>query len=398
MFRAFEVTILTAAGMSAILAGILGSLLKSKVDGVQQWLAGNLLIVLSCPFYYIGWTYRPFLVIEVANVLYGLGAALFVVGYRKHFAKSSLLSPLLVALACQFAALCYFHYVQDLVHVRVVITSLFHILCGGVMVWTLWTLPSLEPNRYLITLARALSVVQVIYLVTRISAQVPYFLGTGLTQADFLNGSNVVLMALGLLLWPALTLAGASLVTMKILAAARDEAKTDFLTRTWTRRALLEFAEREMQRADRTGRPLALLLLDVDDFKNINDSFGHPAGDAVLTELARKVEQSVRSIDYVCRMGGEEFAVLMPETGQGEAIEAAERIREMLGRPRAGTIHFTVSLGVATYTPGLSWQELYEQADQALGRAKREGKNRVVAAGATEARPVTPDAEPHAAN
>ena len=379
MFRAFEVMLLSAAGMSAILVGILASLLKSKVVGIREWLTGNALIVLSCPFYFVGWTLRPFLVVELANGLYGLAAVLFVVGYRRHFGKPSWLLPLLVALAGQVAALCYFHYVQDVVHARVIITSVFHVICATAMVWTLWTIPVSEASRYPFLFARVLSLLQLAYLITRISAQVPYFLGSGLSLSEFLNGSNVVFMALGLLLWPALTLVGAFLATEKVLCAARDEAKTDFLTSTWTRRAMLEFAERELQRADRSGRPLALLLLDVDDFKVINDSFGHPAGDAVLVDLALKVEQSVRSIDYVCRMGGEEFAVLMPDTGLEEAREAAERIRVLLAKPRPGSIHFTVSLGIAVHGPGQDWRQLYQQADGALVQAKRQGKNRTFA-------------------
>lgn len=378
MFKAFEVLLLSAAGMSSILVGILAALLRSKQQGLKEWLIGNALIVLSCPFYFIGWTSRPFLVTELANGLYGLAAVFFVMGFRRHFGKSTLLMPLLAALAAHVAALGYFHYIEDAVHARVLVTSFFHAVCGAVMVATLWRPPAEESAEYQILVARVLSTLQILYLATRVVAQVPYFTGPGLSMSDFLNGSNIVLMALGLLLWPALTLAGASLATEKIVRAARNEANTDYLTNTWTRRAMVEFVERELERADRTGRPLALVLLDVDDFKVINDCFGHPAGDAVLVELALKVEQSIRGMDYLCRMGGEEFAILMPETDTYQALEVAERIRELLVKPRPGSIHFTVSLGVAGRVRGDGWRQLYEKADAALVQAKRSGKNRAV--------------------
>jgi two-component system cell cycle response regulator len=99
---------------------------------------------------------------------------------------------------------------------------------------------------------------------------------------------------------------------------------------------------------------------------------------------------TVREIDYVCRMGGEEFAVLMPETSQAEALEAAERVREVLAQPSPGAIHFTASPGVSVDEQGESWRRLYEKTDQALVEAKRQGKNRVVAYVERERDPALP--------
>jgi diguanylate cyclase (GGDEF)-like protein/PAS domain S-box-containing protein len=148
-------------------------------------------------------------------------------------------------------------------------------------------------------------------------------------------------------------------------------ALTDALTGLATRRHFLAEAEREVRRA-RRGHALSLLLLDVDHFKDINDRRGHAAGDRVLVELGRTLRAVMREVDVAGRLGGEEFAVLLPDTDEPEAFAAAERLREAL----AGTKDFTVSIGVATLEPGDDDPaELIGRADTAMYEAKRAGRN-----------------------
>lgn len=168
--------------------------------------------------------------------------------------------------------------------------------------------------------------------------------------------------------------------------AAEEElrrlATTDPLTGVANRRRFMEAAERELMRARRYGRPLSLLMLDVDHFKSINDGYGHAVGDDVLTCLASAARECMREIDVVGRLGGEEFAVLLPETSLTEAVGAAERLRRHLAelelQTRNDVVRFTVSVGVATCRDeDCSIEGALTRADHALYDAKRGGRNRV---------------------
>ena len=133
----------------------------------------------------------------------------------------------------------------------------------------------------------------------------------------------------------------------------------------------------------RFGGNLALILADLDDFKAVNDRFGHQLGDDVLRTFADVVRHTVRAVDIPARQGGEEFAVILPGTDVGEAMLVAERLRTQLADRRISAapeeLFVTVSLGVAAHGEGMSSGDLFAVADQALYEAKAEGKNRVVA-------------------
>jgi diguanylate cyclase (GGDEF)-like protein len=175
--------------------------------------------------------------------------------------------------------------------------------------------------------------------------------------------------------------AGPALDNARRFAEARQLADLDALTGLHNRRYFHETLERECARAKRYGRRLALIVFDLDDFKAINDRIGHLAGDAVLAEVAERVRGVVRSADVACRVGGDEFGVILPESAQIDAERLAERIgRAISGRliVQAGTIH--VSAGVAELRPEDGAPELFQRADDALYRAKDAGKARTVAA------------------
>ncbi len=161
-------------------------------------------------------------------------------------------------------------------------------------------------------------------------------------------------------------------------------ATTDPLTRVLNRRALLDRLTAEVDRARRFNGALTLLLLDVDHFKQINDTAGHLAGDSVLRQLGALLEDAVRKVDIVARYGGEEFVMLLPETAADGGVVFAERLRERIAgqafdvgveRP----VHLTVSIGIATFpSPRVATTEdLFARADEALYRAKSGGRNQV---------------------
>lgn len=163
--------------------------------------------------------------------------------------------------------------------------------------------------------------------------------------------------------------------------AAHDE-----LTGLYNRRSASERLEIEVARSGRTHRPFSIALVDVDDFKRINDERGHPCGDEVLRQLAQLLTASVRSQDLVSRWGGEEFLLILPETSRDGALALAEKLRQAVAAVRiadpAGELTVTVTLGVATYDRLGSLADCLRSADEALYAGKRAGKNRVVAAAA----------------
>jgi diguanylate cyclase (GGDEF)-like protein len=161
-------------------------------------------------------------------------------------------------------------------------------------------------------------------------------------------------------------------------------AVTDNLTGLANRRRFYDLAEREVDRARRYKRSLCLIMFDIDDFKKINDTHGHLVGDQVLRVLASTVTKATRTTDSVCRYGGDEFLVLMPESGLEQAMRTAERLRqkisdEMVVVTAGGHLSMTISLGVVCLGDGggETVEKLIERADAAMYKAKAAGKNRV---------------------
>jgi diguanylate cyclase (GGDEF)-like protein len=162
-------------------------------------------------------------------------------------------------------------------------------------------------------------------------------------------------------------------VTRAQLREARRLANLDPLTSLQNRRSFEAALERELARAQRYGRGLALLLLDLDDFKQVNDSRGHLAGDALLRELGEQLLAAVRTGDVAARVGGDEFAVLLPESGAEDALAVYERFEDALGR-RSGVDAVSVSAGVSSLQPGDTARGLFGRADEELYRTKHRGK------------------------
>ncbi|MCX7278194.1 MAG: GGDEF domain-containing protein [Burkholderiales bacterium] len=176
------------------------------------------------------------------------------------------------------------------------------------------------------------------------------------------------------------------------LVAALEQARhtahtlsmTDVLTGLHNRRHFMQTAQRELDLAQRHGLPLALLILDIDHFKHVNDQHGHDVGDQVLVEVGRRCTQVLRATDLLARWGGEEFVVLLPNTGYEQAHQLAERMRETVAYSAQlyaaqGAVKVTISIGVAgtVAQQPTTLDALVQQADRALYDAKRAGRNQV---------------------
>jgi two-component system cell cycle response regulator len=164
-----------------------------------------------------------------------------------------------------------------------------------------------------------------------------------------------------------------------------EMAITDALTSLYNRRYMESHLGALVDQASARGKSLTALMLDIDYFKAVNDTHGHDAGDDVLREFATRIKKSIRGIDMACRLGGEEFVIIMPETDVAVAAIVAERLRRCVASEPfavangATQLEVTISIGIATLDAGDSAASILKRADQALYRAKRDGRNRVVA-------------------
>ena len=180
---------------------------------------------------------------------------------------------------------------------------------------------------------------------------------------------------------------GPALANLKLRDALREMALRDSLTGLYNRRYLEDALNRELHRAERGGKPVSVVMIDIDHFKHFNDKFGHDAGDFVLSTLARVITKSIRPSDIACRYGGEELAVVLPEASLECARARVEQVR--LAIRNSNLTHLgkalpapTASFGVAVYPAhGTKPADLLKAADQALYRAKQEGRDRICVAG-----------------
>lgn len=175
-----------------------------------------------------------------------------------------------------------------------------------------------------------------------------------------------------------------ALENARLFEEVQQLAITDSLTGLYNRRYLLQAGHAEMERALRYNRPLSMIMIDIDQFKLVNDNFGHTVGDRVLQAVAERCSSSLREVDILCRYGGEEFAILLPEADLNQALEAAERLRHQVThkpiRINRNTLSITISLGVAEVINNKhhSLEDLIDLADSAMYVAKSSGRNCVM--------------------
>jgi diguanylate cyclase (GGDEF)-like protein len=198
------------------------------------------------------------------------------------------------------------------------------------------------------------------------------------------------LLSIGCPLLIAPTMSAGSFALLLKLDEAHERLRvisdTDYLTGVYNRRYFMDRLRDEAERSARGGPLFSVALIDVDNFKMVNDQHGHLAGDEVLCAVAQVCREQLRSIDTFARFGGEEFAVLLPQTEPAHALQWLERLREAVAELRVelatGALRVTVSIGVASpepaaVQPAVQMDATLRVADEALYRAKREGKNRV---------------------
>ncbi|AEA33310.1 diguanylate cyclase [Hippea maritima] len=167
----------------------------------------------------------------------------------------------------------------------------------------------------------------------------------------------------------------------KLIEQLKEEAELDFLTKLYNRRLMFRFLQHHAQLSKRNGEALSFLMIDIDKFKTVNDTYGHQSGDEVLKEMANIIKENIRKSDIACRFGGEEFSVLLINISPQDACSVAEKIRNATEKTAISIngqdIHITISIGVSSLTDKDDINSFIKKADDALYKAKEAGRNRI---------------------
>lgn len=200
--------------------------------------------------------------------------------------------------------------------------------------------------------------------------------------AWFMAGSFLLKIELPGYIWNALARLAIFMIFIYVVGAYKRErtfAREDFLTKIANSQHFAEIAGMEIERCRRYGRPFSLVYIDVDNFKAVNDNFGHSTGNRLLYEVAQGIRRNIRASDMAARLGGDEFAILLPETGQEQAISIIPKLREkLIAVMREQGWPATFSFGIATFLRApKNFDEMLRQADMLMYQAKNEGKDTI---------------------
>ncbi len=368
--------ILLGGVMSGLMSLVLYSLKRSypaSIKGLGHWSAALLLVFLGGLLVAGLGTLPDSIVIALSRLLVVSGLYLAYVGSQHFFGVTPRVAPWLSLIAAMTLVQLWFTVVQPSYHVRLVLANLLAANLFTVHAYLVLKQGSATLARVLTTgVLLVMAVIQVMRLVTSfIWPMGDNILDTSPLQLVYVTSFVfcILLLSIGLVL----------MATENLRAELEHLATHDSLTNALTRRHLNQALRRELARCRRHRRSMALLVMDLDHFKSINDTLGHQAGDQVLVDFVARVNALLRRPDLLARFGGEEFLALLPDTSPAEALLVAERIREACAQAGPGA-PYTVSIGVTTnLNDNDTVDTLIARADAAMYRAKANGRNRVEA-------------------
>lgn len=357
---------------------LLFSVKQDRVHGVRQLSLASVLGMASNILYAFGREMPVIFAYEVANAVYAAASVAILISYRQLFGARcpALLTSGSVALLTVVTA--YFHYVVNSFDARTIAVSGFQAGIAGIIALTVlhsrdYQGRSRYPAMYVLCMCALIGSGHL--------ARVVYHASVSNVPRSLLEPSGINL----LFLWanafalPCLMLGGLLIAHCRIVTSIENAANCDFLTGAWSRRAFHEFGPRLLERSRYDRQPLALLLIDLDNLKPINDTYGHAAGDAALMDFVRLSRTALRPVDFLARIGGDEFALLLPETDLIGAVSVGRRLQAVIAAGQPGqTVQITLSIGVALLRAEDTLHTLVKRADDALYGAKAAGRNRVM--------------------
>ncbi|AXK72594.1 GGDEF domain-containing protein [Lysobacter sp. TY2-98] len=316
--------------------------------------------------------------LAVANGMVTLVHVLLLAGVRVFLGRRSYWMPMAVLALVTGSASYIVPDVWGVLRVRVLMLAPIYLVLDTAAGFMLWRAGSSRGERFQ-NLAAAAFLFNSAVLVVRIAHALLFDTPDGAFARE---PFQTLVFVLGLVFISVLTMGLALLMFRSKELELRRLVHSDPLTGLFNRRSLYEYAQREQARSERYGTPLALVMVDIDGFKSVNDTYGHAAGDDVICETALRVACGLRDVDTAFRLGGEEFLLLLPSTSMVEATSVAERLRTAVCDTPIAAIGraVTASFGVSELQRGREdWEAAMHRADVALYRAKDEGRNRVVA-------------------
>jgi diguanylate cyclase (GGDEF)-like protein len=375
------VSILVVTVLSGLMAtAVLGSLLPAAIPGLGCWIAANTLAIVSLLLFATQGHVSPLLSIVAANELLALSLLLVLEGCQRFLGRRRHAIDAYAGAVAVLIGIVYWTYLAPNFDARVAVVSAFHAYLYASISWAvLRGRPSGRPaySYNFVTIAAAL------FCLGHAARGLVYGLGK-LHQADLMQVTpmNTAFMGIGILALPCMSTGIVMLAHDRLAQRLERLANVDDLTGAWARRAFLRKAQAILDAAVHNGMPVALAIIDIDRFKLINDTYGHAAGDAVLSHFAAFVERNLRAGDVFGRLGGEEFGVLCPDTDAAQAVVLLERLRERLASaalpPWPGASSYTFSVGVDQYRSGEPLAALMARSDAALYAAKASGRDRVM--------------------
>lgn len=369
-------SLIIISGIMGLLLGVMMFFLRlsypRSIRGLGLWAAAHAWVFLSAILFAGRGVLPDLMSIVIANLVLLIGVVFYHAGVEQFFGRRPAWMRWIVILVLLMPPLYWYALVEPNYNARLIVVCLVWACIFLSMALQIWRQgPENFSTRFTVVILMTHAMV---LLLRFFSAWMPLVEEGLLTptrvQSLYVGSNAVMLLALGMGL---ILMAGDRL---------RDEfehlASHDALTNVLTRRVFLDACSQELSRCRRHGRSMALLLLDVDHFKNINDTHGHQTGDRVLVDLVARISSLLRRPDMLARFGGEEFVLMLPETSLEEAVTVAERILEQVAVPTEGLPVITVSIGVATNRPDEELIDaLLARADRALYKAKDEGRNRI---------------------
>ncbi|WP_175200136.1 GGDEF domain-containing protein [Achromobacter insolitus] len=364
---------------TALALPLLAPFRARDVGGIREFIMGNALAVLSLLAYASSHFLPPGVYVMVSNTAWVCAIGLVYTGVRKFFGLRPLARRTAVLGALCIVAFALMQYLVDDLRGRMLLLSAYTfaamVATGLVFFRERKRIQTRGVMLYLMLASFSLAALHALrVLVYTVGGQAP---------SSMLDPTpwGLFFIVCGTVTVPGLFLALLLLIQTSLSEQMQAALTFDGLTRAYSRRSILDELARELQRCKRANGRLAVLVLDIDHFKSVNDRYGHAVGDAALRHFAQVVQRAVRASDRFGRLGGEEFVLLMYDCDPARALVQAQRVCDALRdtpfHAQGRELRMTTSGGLASYQPGDSVEGILARADDALYRAKEQGRDRV---------------------